>query len=245
MEVSDWLTIGGWLATFLLGMVATVIVQRINRKRSILAWTVLSENTLLPRETSIELDVPVRIVVDGLDQESLSVVNVRLGSAGTEVIKDFTAVVKMNPGAHILKARLLDDLGEFATHVTWLASSNRLDIKFDYLNPEHQRIDLELLVGGYELGSTQVDLSAPGVVLQRREAARWDVQVSFVRSIALSIMGVRYDPTVSPLTEIADELRHLRRYVGAEGLMRFPDTRRGQAGDEPRQALQTDRPAGS
>lgn len=210
MDGSNLLTIIGWIVTFLLGIIATIIVQRFHRKRMILAWTVLSENTLFPKDVSIDLDVPVRVVVGGSLQESLSTVNIRIGSGGNEVIKDFNAVVTMNPKAKIIRAKLLNDIGEFSKHISWNASSNRLDIRFEYLNPEIRKVDLELLVGSYELGSTTVDLSAPGVVLTRREAARWDIKVSFLKSLAFPIMGVRFDPTVSPLEEIAAELRHLR-----------------------------------
>lgn len=222
MQTSDWLQVLGWVVTFILGIFSAVVVQRIMRKRAIIAWTVLSENSIFSSDAVLDLGVSVQVAFAGKLKKSLSVVNIRLGSRGNEVIENVAAAVKLNAGAEILRVRLLDDLGEFAQHVKWDIKANRAEIKLEFLNPEHKKIDVELLIGGYELGTAEVDLSAPGVILERRNPSAWDIQTSAIRSLALSIAGIRFEPTVTPLEKIAEEMRLLRRHIRDRAATRTP-----------------------
>lgn len=219
MEVSDWLTLIGWFASFLLGIISAIIVHRHTSKKSIVAWAVLSENTIFSLEQSAQLGIPVKFEVAGTEQQSLSVINLRLGSAGNTVIEDFRVVITLNRDANIMSARTLDDLGEFSRHMNLETLGHQILIQFKFLNPERRQIDLEVIAGGYELGAVTADLAEPGVSLQRREASKWDIQTSILKSVALSIAGIRYDPTVSPLNEIADEMRQLRRQIRIDNIV--------------------------
>ena len=65
METRDYISIAGWIVTFFLGAIsAGIVVPRLNRKRKIIAWAVISESDLIPRELSQVLgirDVQLRI----------------------------------------------------------------------------------------------------------------------------------------------------------------------------------------
>lgn len=212
MSTSDWIQVASWIVTFILGVAAAIIAQRLTTKKKIVAWALLSENDLFPREISADLGVPVRVLVGSSEQDSLSSVRVRIGGGGDEVVENVSLAVNFNQSSIILQVRPVDDLGEFAKYVRWEIKENSCRIQADFLNPG-KRIELEFLVSGYETSSVNVDLAAPGVELRRRDPTRWDVPTSWLQGFTLQLMGIRYDPTAATMREIAEELRGLRRQL--------------------------------
>lgn len=211
MTTSDWVTVIGWLATFLLGVLSTLLVARKLRDKKIISWGTVSEAELVPAELSDSLAVPVEIQVGGNPVASLSAVTLRIKQLGNVVVKDLEPVIRLNPGSHLVSARLASDLGEYGRYVSISEEAAGVRIRCEFINPG-RRIDVELLVAGYEPGSAQVDLAAPGVTLERFDPSRPYAQ-GIARSMALGLMGVRYEPTVLPMLEIVEELRGIRRQL--------------------------------
>lgn len=217
METSDWLTVVGWVVTFALGVVATLVVDRARRRRKEVAWSIVSESELVSDDIANRTGLPVRVLVGDQEQESLSVVTVRVGSRGNEVIEDLPVTFRFNQGARQIVLRTTngagDPLWDYKKHVNPNPyAPNECLVHFDFINPE-QTVEFEFLLGGYELGSVDLDCAAPGVSFTRRDISRWEIPDQFLGKVGLGIMGVRYDPTVAPMIEIAGELRSVRRQV--------------------------------
>ncbi|MEP3479030.1 MAG: hypothetical protein ABJZ55_07280 [Fuerstiella sp.] len=216
LKTSDWVRVTIPFITFGLGLLTAAIVSYFKRKRSIVAWGVISEDSFFTKDVASDINMPVRILVNNEPHDALTAVKLRLGSAGNEIVENPVCVATFNSAAKIFRVRALDQLGEFQKTIKLKQYPGRLEIRFDYLNPEHRQIDFEILFGNYEPGSISVDLSKKGTVLQHREAGKWDVRVSLLQGMALSFAGVRFDPTVSPLSEIAQELRNIKSLVAGE-----------------------------
>lgn len=213
MDLKDWITPIGWLVTFTLGALsAGVIVPRLTRKRKIVAWSLLDETNVVPRELSEILGLPVVLQVGDQRPVSLSVVKIRFCAIGNEVIDNIALVATFGKDAHILRVRAVKDLGEYAKQISWVHEGGRCELKIAFFNPG-RCFDLEFLLSGYEQGTADVDGSGPGLELQRRKGTILDLNVrgSVLRSISLSLLGFRYDPGVSAMSEIAEELRVIRR----------------------------------
>ena len=131
-----------------------------------------------------------------------------MGNLGNEVVERLDIKIQFNNGSEILDYKLLTDVGAYKDHLSILASKNYVVLKLEFVN-KSQHLDLDFLLGNYELGSVDVDFAAPGVEKRLKAATKWDVPEGIFRGLALNIAGIRYDPSVSPLNEIANELREL------------------------------------
>jgi hypothetical protein len=213
MRWQDFVPIISPFVTFLLGIISGgYIIPRLTTKRKLLDWAILDESDLFPKELTAALGVPVRVLVGGGEQDSLSRVHVRLGGGGSEIIENTAAVVRFNKGCRILHARPIKELGEFSQHVRWSSEEHSCRFELDFLNPR-QVLDLEFLLSGYEPAAVEVDASAAGLEVRRRESGRWEMPTSFLQGIALNLMGIHYDPSVAQMRNIAEELRGLRRQL--------------------------------
>jgi hypothetical protein len=202
----------GWPVTCVLSLLAGYVLPKLTRKRKVLSWSIIAENALIPSDLRDALSVPITIEVGGVSPKSLTLVTLRIGNAGDEVIENVTAAITVNNKATVLYIKPSEDLGEFQKHVEGTAETSRAAVTFSYLNPR-TIVDFELLLSDYEEGSLLLDSSGPGLELRRRDVNRWDFSTSFLKGIGLSVVGVRYDPTANSMSEIAAELKSLRRFL--------------------------------
>lgn len=213
METKDILTVIGWIVSCALSVLAGGwIIPRLTKKRKILAWAVVAESELIPKELHDSLSIPVSIKVGDHTPKSLSLVTLRLGNAGDEVIEKLSPVITFSPGASVLYIKPREDLGEFQKCVEGTIEKDKARVAFSHLNPETD-YEFELLLSDYEAGSLEVDVAAPGVEIIRRDPSRWDLPTSGLRSVGLSFFGIRYDPEVAVMATIAAELKAIRRIL--------------------------------
>lgn len=100
--------------TFALGALSGgIIVPRLARKRKILAWAIMTESDLIPRELSKQIGLPVVLQVGDYNPNSLSIIKIRFGNAGNDVIEKIPIAVYFQSGAHIIDARLASNLREY------------------------------------------------------------------------------------------------------------------------------------
>ena len=143
---------------------------------------------------------------------SLTALTVRIGNSGNEVIKDLTMAIVLNEGATILNARFSVDPSEYAGHVRWTLDKAKCRITADFINRK-QKFELEVLSSAYESGTAELDASAPEVKVRKTSAIRWDSAV--VKGVKLSIpfAGIGYDSGSAAMSEVADEIRAIRKYI--------------------------------
>ena len=213
METTDWIRIAIPFIAFVLGLLSTLLVQFLRRERSIVAWGVISEDTVFSQDVASGIKLPVQILVDNQPHDALTSVALRFGSRGNQTVEDITFAVTFNPNANILRVRHANNLGEYQKTIKMVKSKGRIEFKFKFINTEHKTIDIDILFANYVANSINVDIAKAGVTLQRRDVTEWDLSPSIFQGWALSLMGVRYDPAVSPLSEIANELKSIRGYL--------------------------------
>lgn len=209
----------GWPVTFLLGIASGgIIVPRLIRKRQILTWAIMNEAELVPRELSQTLGIPVILQVGDARPASLSALTIRIGNSGNELIKDLSMAIVLNEGASILKVRFPKGQGEYASHVRWTTDKGRCRITADFINQDHY-FELEVLSSDYDPGTADLDAAAPGVELRRTNASRWDSVVSSalfsIKGVKFSIpfTGIGYDPGSAAMSDVAEEIKALRKYL--------------------------------
>jgi hypothetical protein len=197
MEPKDFIPIIGWIVTFVLGVLSGgVIIPRLTRKRKILAWAVMSESDLIPRELSKQIGLPVVLEVGNYNPESLSIVKIRFGSAGNDVVEKITIAIYFQSGAHIIDARPASSLREYGKNgIQWNTDQNFCNLEVAFINPG-KSFEFEFILSNHERGIIDVQAPAPGLGLQRTSPTVWDVEVHplIARSIGLSFLGIRIDP---------------------------------------------------
>jgi hypothetical protein len=146
MKSTEILTIIGWPASCLLSILAGgFVIPRLTRKRKILSWATISENALIPSDLHETLSVPITIQVGGVSPHSLTLVTLRIGNAGNEVIENIAASISINQNARVLYIKPSEDMGEFQNHFKGEVQSNQTILSFEYLNPRDV-FDFELLL---------------------------------------------------------------------------------------------------
>ncbi len=212
MESTNVLTVAGWVIVFLLGIASSIIVSRLTQKKKVLAWAVIVENDIVPKELSKTLGTPVQLTVGSETPSSIATCNLRFGNIGNEVVKKVPIRVGFPKGSKILNVRYEKDPGALADLIKWTTDESTCTVHAEFLNPRME-FELQFLVSDYELETVEVAIVAPGVECRRRDPGGWDLPTSVVQSFALSIMGVRYDPSIRALNGIAEELKVIRRSV--------------------------------
>jgi hypothetical protein len=215
MEIKDYIPIVGWIVTFILGAIsAGTIVPRLNRKRKIIAWAVISESDLIPRELSQVLGIQVTIQVGDYQPDSLSTVKLRFGSIGNDIVEKFALAVTFNKGTSILRVQPVVDLGEYGKNITWANDQNFCRIDISFINPGSS-FELEFLLSNHEPGNITVDAAEPGLELRRKVPSVLDAEISpsILRSVRVGIFGLSFEPTAISMAEIADELRRIRKQM--------------------------------
>ena len=213
LDVSQWISIVGWPITFVLGISATLIAQKLGRSRKRISWTVANESDLLSREVLDDLssgfEVPIQILVNNIPQAALSTVRVKLVNTGNSEVEDITLHFRFGDSASVHVGRYLGNLGSYrdALHLEKDGNSARLNV--DHMN-QKQAIEVEFLVGNYNPGDFVVDLAKTGVELRRTDIATIEAGASLGASIGLGIMGVRYDPVATQTALLVQEIRKLR-----------------------------------
>jgi len=211
METKDILTMVGWPVSCVLSILAGgLIIPKLTRKRKILSWATVSETALIPVSLRETLSVPITIEIGGVSPKSLTLVNIRIGNSGNEVIENVSVALMFNQKAKVLYIKPAGDLGEFGQHVKGDIQSAKTVLTFAHINPR-MTIDFELLLSDYDEGSMVLDASGAGLEVRRREANKWDISTSVLKSVGLSLAGIRYDPAAASMFEIAAELKALRR----------------------------------
>lgn len=227
METRDILTIVGWPVSCLLsGFVGGWLIPRLAKKKKILLWAVISESDLISREIHQQLSLPVSIKVDGATRNCLSLVRVRLGNAGNEVIETVEPAIRFNSGASLLYIKPRGDLGEYQKCIEGKIEDDRAKLAFSHINPGFA-CEFDLLLSDYEAGSLTVDVAASGVTLLRRDPMRWTATVSPFQNLGLNFFGLNYDPQTSHIAEVALELKAIRKMLQSKGTEKTSEARIG------------------
>jgi hypothetical protein len=211
METKDFLTLIGWPVSCLLSILAGgYIIPNLTRKRRVLSWATVSESELIPSDLADTSAIPIKVEINGVSPRSVTLVTIRVGNSGNDMMEKISVAISANPACTIHYLKPTEDLGEFCQHIDCFVEGSKGKLAFAFLNPG-TAAEFELLVSNYDEGSIAVDCSGPGIEVRRQQLERWQVSTSVLRSVGLSFIGVRYDPSAASLLEIATELKAIRR----------------------------------
>jgi len=210
MSERTLVTIIGWFVTFFLGIISTLIIQRMFSKKKIIGWSVMNEVEWIPKIISESLEIPIKILVEDSENESLSSVQVKVGNVGNEEIDTF------NTDAKIISHAITNDLGAYNDNVLFTKTNDsKCKLSLDFINCR-KFIDLEFLIGNYALESISLDFASKGVSLKKTETSKlMEMLLSEapIKAFGFGLLGVKYDPSASALFEIAQELKKISNKI--------------------------------
>jgi hypothetical protein len=214
MEPKDYIPVIGWIVTFFLGILAGgIIIPKLTRKRKILAWSVMSESDLIPRELSQQIGLPVVLQVGNYSPDSLSVVKIRFGNTGNEVIEKIDIDIFFQSETHIIDVRPTTSLRSYGkNNFPYNFVDNNCHLQVPFIN-SGKSFEFEFILSNHEPRIIDVQAPVPGLEIQRTSPKIWDVEVPslIARSIGLSVLGISIDPSAFAMNQIADELRSIRK----------------------------------
>ncbi len=210
---SDILTIVGWVVTFILGVISTIITQSFTREKKFLKWAIVSEIDLSPtHHLKAAPSVPIKILVKGIEARSVHSVQLQIVSSGNKEIQDVEVQVGFGLSATLMSFSTDEDLGAWSQHVVLENDSKNGLIKLKHINPG-QRLTLNALVKDYKTGDATIDVAAPGVAIRQSSVVDISLVGGVLKTASFSLMGVRLDPQVSQTALLVGEVRRLRETV--------------------------------
>ena len=214
LNATQWISIIGWPVTFILGIAATLITQKIIQTKKRISWTVASESDLFSRDVldglADEFRAPIKILVDDVPQVALSIIRVKLANTGNIEIEDLVLHFKFGSGSNLHVGRYIGDLGVYQEVLQLEKGFETASLAIKHIN-RRQVVEVEFLVSGYSTGEFRVDLAAPGVELRKTDLATIEATANFTKSISMGFMGLKYDPVATHTAALVDEIKKLRQ----------------------------------
>ena len=212
METKDLLTLIGWFVSCLLSIMAGgYIIPRLTRKRRVLSWATVSESELISSDLADTSAIPIKVEIDGVTLRSATLVTIRVGNSGNDVMEKISVAISANPTCAIHYLKPTEDLGEFWQYVDCSVDGSKGKLAFAFINPGTAK-EFEMLISNYDEGSIAIDCSGPGIEIRRQQLERLQASTSFIlRSVILKVIGMEYDSSAASLLEIATELKAIRR----------------------------------
>lgn len=219
MNASDWITIIGWPITFILGILATFIVQKISQKRKTIQWAVVSDIDLSPTSKVKNSDwnqkVDVKVLIDGSEERTLQTISLQIMNTGSVELENIVAEIKFGGEAKLHHFQVTEKLGAWDKKLRFEKFDNSLNVCFEYIN-KGQILPLSFLLSDYISGDVSVDIGAPGVHVSETSALSISaVAGELNKGLALGIPGVSYDPNAIQTSILANEIRELKQVISA------------------------------
>lgn len=214
LKSSDWITIIGWSVTFVLGILLTLLTQRLSKKKKRIIWSLVGESNLLSHATQEELEtgfgVPVKVYMGENQVTDLSTVRIKVGNTGNIELQNITLNFKFGENAKVYVGRYIGDLGVYRKKLSLEKMDNIAFLEIAHIN-KGQSFEVEFLVGQYQVGDIFVDMAEPGVILKRATSVGLETGLGRFAHFSLGFMGIKYDPTATQTSYLVNEVRNLRR----------------------------------
>lgn len=154
----------------------------------------------------------MKILVNGLEAESVHSIQVQLANSGNRVVEDIDICVRFGPDAKIMSFSTSEDLGAWAKFVNLTNGDKEGVVGLKHINPG-QKLTIDALVMDYVKGNVSLDLSAPGVSIRQSTVLDVSLVQGVLKTASFSLMGVRLDPQVSQTALLVQEVRNLRMAI--------------------------------
>ncbi len=213
----DILIMSGWIITFFFGIVATLITQRYSKERKVLSWTVSSESDVLSGNTMSALSgafgVPLKILVDGKDEPSISTVRLKIANTGNTELKKIKLHFNFGDLATAHVGQIVGEVGVYKDELKMSRDGNKAEIEINYIN-KGQSFEVEFLVGKYIRGDVCVDMAAPGVEFKQADKVQLEAALTRVgvEIMSIGLPGISYNKTYQT-SNLINEVKLLRSTI--------------------------------
>lgn len=225
LKTPELLTITGWGVTFALGVLATILAQKLTKQRKRISWSLVNESSLLSEESLQELSegfhVPLKILVNGNEETNLSTLRVKVANTGNVEVENIRLHFSFGESAVAHVGRYLGELGVYRQSLHLEKNKNIATLDIAHIN-NGQSFEVEFLVAGYRAGDFSVDMAASGVTLKQTDQLSLEVGIGKAAGHAVSVglFGVKYEPTATQTSLLVGEVRQLRKAI--EKAMKSP-----------------------
>ena len=218
LKAAELITIIGWPITFILGVLATIIAQKLTTQRKRISWSVVNESSLLSEESLQEISegfhVPLKILIDGVEETNLTTLAVKVANTGNIELENITLHFSFGENAKANVGRYLGDLGVYRKSLHLQKNGNVATLDVSHIN-KGQSFEVEFLLSGYRTGDFAVDMAAPGVTLKQTDHLTLEVGIGKAAGSAISmgLFGIKYEPTATQTSLLVSEVRGLRKVI--------------------------------
>ncbi len=189
-----------------------MIVINFEKKKQVIAWSIIGESNIISNEAFRGFTVPIKISVNGQEENNISTVRIRIGNSGNTEISNIRLIFNFGSKSNLFSGEFVQNLGAYANHIHLDNQGNLAILDIDYINPK-QFFDIDFLVAKYEIGDVKVDMAKAGVELRKTEFTKWDLEftVNFLEILLLQLKG--QDSRNYILNNIAEELSKIRKIM--------------------------------
>jgi hypothetical protein len=218
LKTPEVITVIGWGVTFVLGVLATILAQRLTKQRKRISWSLVNESSLLSEESLQEISegfhVPLKILVNGNEETNLSTLRVKVANTGNIEVENVQLHFSFGENAVAHVGRYLGNLGVYRQSLHLEKNRNVATLDIAHIN-NGQSFEVEFLVAGYRPGDFCVDMAAPGVTLKQTDQLSLEVGIGRATGHAVSVglFGVKYEPTATQTSLLVSEVRELRKVL--------------------------------
>lgn len=218
LNSAEWVAIIGWPVTFVLGVAATVLAQRLTKQRKRISWSLANESSLLSEESLREISegfhVPLKIMINGKEETNLNTLRVKVANTGNIELQGVKLHFSFGEDAVAYVGRYIGDLGVYRQSLHLEKNRNVAALDIAHINAG-QSFEVEFLVGGYRTGDFSLDMAAPGVTLKQTDQLSLEVGIWKATGNALSVglLGIKYEPTAIQTSLLVNEVRQLRKAI--------------------------------
>jgi hypothetical protein len=218
LKAAELITIIGWPITFILGIIATIVAQKLTNQRKRMSWSIVNESSLLSEENLQALTegfhVPLQILINGTEETNLTTLTVKVANTGNIELENIVLHFAFGTNAKAQVGRYLGDLGVYKEALHLQKNGNVATIDIKHIN-KGQSFEVEFLVSGYKHGDFSVDMAAPGVMLKQTDQLSLEVGIGKAAGSAISMgmFGIKYEPTATQTSLLVGEVRALRKVI--------------------------------
>lgn len=218
LNIPELVTIIGWSVTFILGIAATVLAQKLTKQRKRISWSLVNESSLLSEESLQEITegfhVPLKVLVNGKEETNLSTLRVKVANTGNIELESIKLHFSFGENAIAYVGRYIGDLGVYRQSLHLEKNHNVATLDIAHINIG-KSFEVEFLVAGYRVGDFSVDMAAPGVTLKQTDQLSLEVGIGKAAGKALSmgLLGVKYEPTATQMSLLVNEVCQLRKVI--------------------------------
>ncbi len=225
LDTSNWVTIIGWPIVFILGIISAYIHKKINTKKKILSYAIISEIDIFSAEKFTRYEIPIGININGIAENSLNTVRVKIGNRGNVELQNISINIRFGEDTKLHFEKLICDSQSYLDTIKVTRNSNNLQLNLNHIN-KGKSFEIDFILSNYIKGGISIELAEPGVELKNIDPFRWDLPVGVLSTLSVGILGVRVDANAQQTSNLVNEISSIRKIIETEHYLKLKENRR-------------------